>query len=162
MNIVKQLRQELGLTQQGLAEKVKTSQATIAAYEAGTKSPSLSTLKRFGDELGLELIAKFNPKLTREDKRSLAYHSEIASRLNANLIERAKAHLHKLKAMHKGPIGLFLTWESWLQLPIESLKTQLLDYGLHARDMRQVSPFAGALSPQDRVQILKRFRKDIL
>ena len=48
----------------------------------------------------------------------------------------------------------------WLGLSTEDLTSRMLDPGILAREMRQVSPFAGLLEPQDRVRILKRFRKE--
>ena len=52
-------RERLGLTQSELAEKMGTSQPTIARLEAGGVSPSLDTLHRAADALGLELVVDF-------------------------------------------------------------------------------------------------------
>jgi transcriptional regulator with XRE-family HTH domain len=81
MNAIRDLRQRRGLTQTRLAEFAHTSQPTIAAYEAGTKSPNLRTLERLARSVGLEAVVEYVPPLTREDRRSLALHRAIARRL---------------------------------------------------------------------------------
>ena len=52
-------RERLGLTQTELAERMETSQPTIARLEAGGVTPSLATLNRAANALGLELIVDF-------------------------------------------------------------------------------------------------------
>lgn len=52
-------RERVGLTQSELAEKMGTTQPTIARLEAGGVTPSLDTLHRAADALGLELVVDF-------------------------------------------------------------------------------------------------------
>ncbi len=52
-------RERLGLTQTALAERMETTQPTIARLEAGGVTPSLDTLHRAANALGLELIVDF-------------------------------------------------------------------------------------------------------
>lgn len=52
-------RERLGLTQTELAEKMGTTQPTIARLEAGGVIPSLDTLHRAADAFGLELVVDF-------------------------------------------------------------------------------------------------------
>lgn len=52
-------RERLGLTQTELAEKMDTTQPTIARLEAGGVNSSLDTLHRAADALGLELVVDF-------------------------------------------------------------------------------------------------------
>lgn len=52
-------RERLKLTQWDLAEKMGTTQPTIARLEAGGVTPSLDTLHRAADALGLELVVDF-------------------------------------------------------------------------------------------------------
>ena len=49
MNAIRLLRDLGNLTQAELAEAAGTSQPTIAAYEAGRKSPTLRTLRRLAE-----------------------------------------------------------------------------------------------------------------
>ncbi|MCZ6793951.1 MAG: helix-turn-helix transcriptional regulator [Planctomycetota bacterium] len=47
------LRRTAGVTQSALAEAAGTSQPTVAAYEKGRKSPTLSTVRRLAESVGL-------------------------------------------------------------------------------------------------------------
>ena len=163
MNPVRRLRQQVGMTQQELASLAGTSQPTIAAYEAGRKSPSLNTVHKLAKALGLEMAVVFVPPLTREDQRSLAYHRAVAEILKNDpqrTLLQAHRNLEKMYKLHRHPRELFEHWQKWLELPIDQLIEHLLDVSLVGRDMRQVTPFSGALSPQKRVQVLKAFRKE--
>jgi hypothetical protein len=61
---------------------------------------------------------------------------------------------------HPNVAPLVERWHAWLGLPMEELISRILDAGVEARDMRQVTPFAGVLTPQERARILKQFRKE--
>ncbi len=163
MNAIRLLRNQAGITQQALAARAKTSQAAIAQYETGKKSPTLVTVQRLASAVGLEWVPQFFPRLTREDRRSLAYHEAVAKivrRDPVRSIARAKQNLLKMRQNRAGAKTLFDRWQTWLDLPVEDLISRIQDHGLEARDMRQVSPFAGLLSAQERAAILQRFRRD--
>lgn len=163
MNPVCLLRSQAGVTQHALAVGAGTSQPTIALYESGGKSPTVATLQRLASSLELELVVAYVPRLTREDRRSLAYHHAVAVALRrdpVSAIKRAKRILAKMSKDHRGVKPLFDLWRVWLDLPVEEMISRILDPGMAAREMRQVTPFAGLLGPKERVQILKRFRKE--
>jgi transcriptional regulator with XRE-family HTH domain len=162
MNLIRQLRRQAGVTQQELAVAAGTSQSTIAAYEAGSKSPTLRTIDNLTHSLGLEMITTYMPRLTREDKRSLAFHRaivEILRKTPAPVLSRATQNLEKLSINQPGARMLFERWKTWLELPLGELVANLLDPFPLAREMRQVSPFSGVLNPEDRSRILRQFRK---
>jgi transcriptional regulator with XRE-family HTH domain len=163
-NPVRSLRLQAGLTQEEMAARAGTSQPTIAAYEAGVKSPTLATLKRMAAALGFDMAVSFMPELTREDRRSLAYHESVAAALRKDPeagLSLARRYLERAGRAQPGAIKLWRKWEAWLALPLDGLIGKLLDSGVEARDMRQVSPFAGLLSPRERVRVLKRFRREL-
>ena len=54
-------RAAAGLTQQQLAERMKTSQAFIARLESGRQNPSTTTLKRFAEATGHRFVFDFEP-----------------------------------------------------------------------------------------------------
>jgi HTH-type transcriptional regulator / antitoxin HipB len=56
---VREEREAAGLTQAELAAAVGTSQPAIARLEAGGVSPTLDTLSRVAEALGLELVVEF-------------------------------------------------------------------------------------------------------
>jgi transcriptional regulator with XRE-family HTH domain len=163
MNPIRLLRKQVGITQEDLAKKAGTSQPTIALYEAGAKSPTLATLQKLASSLGLELCVTYIPPLTREDRRSLAYHRAIVTSLrkdSGSAIKQAKRTLNRMTGAHPGAKALFDRWRLWLDFPVEELISRLLDPGLVAREMRQVSPFAGLLEPHERFKILKEFQRE--
>ncbi|MFT5349735.1 MAG: transcriptional regulator with XRE-family HTH domain [Planctomycetota bacterium] len=163
MNLVRLLREQAGVTQQELALMAGTSQSTIAAYESEKKSPSLRTMEKLADSVGLTMAASYVPKLTREDQRSIAYHRAIAKLIYKDpktVLDRARANLNKISRIHPGAKKLTERWGKWLRLPVDELVENLLDSKPKAREMRQVSPFSGLLNPADRIKILKQFQLD--
>lgn len=52
---LKDRRENIGMSQRALAVKVKISQPTIACYETGRRTPSVSTLMRLADAFGISL-----------------------------------------------------------------------------------------------------------
>lgn len=162
MNAIHKIRMLAGLSQQDLARLAGTSQPTIAAYETGRKSPTLQTVERIALAAGFEPSLSLVPAMTREDKRSLAFHQVIAKLLKDNpepVIQKAKLNLGKLCMLHPDTKSLFDEWNRWLLLPADELGRKILDPDVHAREMRQVSPFSGVLNSEMRNRVIRNFRK---
>ena len=163
MNIIRQLRHQSDMTQVELARTAGTSQSTIAAYETGRKSPTMRTVNRLASALGLELETRFILVMTREDRRSLVFHRTIAEKLQTHpdeTIERARTNLKRLTKQHPQVRHLFSQWVMWLELPRSVLIANLLETNEAAREMRQVSPFAGVFSALERAEIIRQFRSE--
>ena len=62
--LVKDMRKQAGLTQQGLADIAKITQSGIARLEQGDarNGPSVETLNRVADACGMDLVLTFQPK----------------------------------------------------------------------------------------------------
>ena len=58
-------RSAAGLTQQELAERMKTSQSYIARLEGGKETPSTRTLNRFAEATGHRVVINFEPIAAR-------------------------------------------------------------------------------------------------
>lgn len=58
---LRRARRTAGLSQRELARRAGTSQATLSAYEAGRKSPSVPTLQRLLAATGAELVVRDAP-----------------------------------------------------------------------------------------------------
>jgi transcriptional regulator with XRE-family HTH domain len=162
MNPIRRLRSQTGVTQKKLAMMAGTSQPTIASYETGKKSPNLDTLEKLAKSLGLEVAVSFVRPLSREDLRSLAYHQAIIEKLKrepATVLTKARRNIEIMSKKHPDAKKLFDQWRQWLDLPMNDLVNCCLDSSPLARDMRQVTPFAGLLSAHERLMILKEFRK---
>jgi transcriptional regulator with XRE-family HTH domain len=163
MNPVRLIREAARLTQQQLAEAAETSQATIAAYEGGHKSPTWRTVQRLADAADLVLVVQCIPPMTREDRRSLALHTAIAERLRREpkwVVTRARASLLRMKALHPGARPLLDEWRLFLRRPVEALVTAMLDPSPWGRELRHVTPFTGVLSASERTAVYRQFARD--
>jgi len=58
---VRRARERLGMTQAELASRLGSTQPAVARLEAGGVTPSLATLRRIADALGLELVVDLRP-----------------------------------------------------------------------------------------------------
>lgn len=163
MDPVRALRERAALTQHSLARAAGTSQPAIAAYEAGRKSPTMDTLQRLASAVGLHATIEYTTPLTREERRSLALHFAIARRLAADpaaVLALARQNLARMRA-HGGPEHRLLReWETALDRPIDALLPALTDPREWARELRQVTPFAGVLSVGERAAVYRRFADD--
>jgi len=160
MNVVRDLRESRGFTQVQLAELVGTSQPTIAAYESGRKSPNLRTLERFARAAGLDLAVDFVRPMTREERRSLALHRVIARRLKDQpepVLRRARRTLRRTIEQHPGARELLSRWRRILRRPMSDILEVMLDPRPSARELRQVTPFAGVLTASERASFYRRF-----
>lgn len=59
-------RTRAGLTQEQVAQRMKTTQAVIARLESGGSKPSTRTLERFAKATGSRLRITFDPKGARQ------------------------------------------------------------------------------------------------
>jgi transcriptional regulator with XRE-family HTH domain len=161
-------RVEAGLSQRELAARAGTSGATIAAYEGGAKQPRLSTLRRLLEAASARLELGYVPAtarphvvtLTREEQRSLALHRVIAARLAADpkrVLSKARRNLAVIRrANTDGSAEPWLAEWAWrLRGPLGGVIEALLSTDQHARDLRQVTPFAGVLSDEERRAIYR-------
>ena len=163
MNAIRLLRDLSDLTQSELAEAAGTSQPTIAAYEAGRKSPTLRTLRRLAEVAGLEATIGFHRPMTREERRSLHLHRAIARRLERSpelVLARARDTLSLMRAKHPEAEHLFREWEVLLTRPVPELLPALTDPSPRGRELRQVTPFAGVLTAEERTGVYRSFREE--
>ena len=61
---VRDLREAHGLSQRELAERMHTTQSVIARLEAGGSKPSISTLVRVAEALGVSVDVRFKEPAT--------------------------------------------------------------------------------------------------
>ncbi|MGQ0805280.1 MAG: helix-turn-helix domain-containing protein [Actinomycetota bacterium] len=163
-------RAEAGLSQRELAARAGTSGATVAAYERGTKEPRLSTLHRLLVAAGMKLDLSYAPVskerlagLTREDQRSLALHRAIVTKLAADpetVLTKARRNLSVMRRANQdgGAEPWFAEWERLLRGPLSAVIEVLVSTNQRARDLRQVTPFAGVLSDEERRAIYQAER----
>ena len=153
MNPVQSIRAVVGLTQRELAESADTSQPTVAAYEAGAKSPTWRTVERMASSVGLACYPLVTEPLTRDQARSLALHGAIARELRVQggeVLEIARRNISRMRSLNPHASPLLDEWERILNGTTDQIVARMLDPSEHGRDLRQVTPFAGVLSPAQR------------
>jgi hypothetical protein len=94
----------------------------------------------------------------RAERRNRAYHAAVARHLRKDKVRRA---LHQLwRWEEEGTIHprYANAWEDVLKRPLADVKAVLTEDSQWARDLRQNSPFAGALSEPERRKILAEIR----
>ena len=163
MSEIRTLRRMVGVTQAALADAAGTSQPTIAAYEAGRKSPTLGTVRRLAESVGLAMRVQFHRPLTREDRRSIWLHRSIAQRLKDRprwVLQQAQKTLKKMRHANPGARQLLDEWGVLLKRSVPELIPVLTDPGAHARELRQVTPFAGVLSAEERAREYRDFAEE--
>ena len=163
MNPIRDLRERAELTQTALARAAGTSQPAIAAYEAGRKSPTLSTLSRLAGAVGLDAAVEYYPPLTREERRSLELHRAIAARLARDpgpVLAQARRCLSGMLARTGSPSQALREWTVFLDRPLPALLALLTDPDPWARELRHVTPFAGVLSATERSEVYRAFARD--
>lgn len=159
------MRRAAGLSQRALAQRGGTSAPTIAAYEAGDKEPRLTTLDRLAGAAGFRLRIEVEPAtadhLQRTDRRSLALHARVFDHLLRDPESVRKIARRSLKVMGEANPDARPWLEEWAQLldgPLHELAAVLLSTGQHARGLRRSSPFAGVLSQEERLEVLRSIR----
>jgi len=95
------------------------------------------------------------------EERSLALHRAIVekARLEPALIDRARARVESWGERGEAHPYYVEAWVAVLSKPIDDILDFLVDPGEHACALRQVTPFAGALTARERWRILAGVRK---
>lgn len=95
----------------------------------------------------------------RSEARSIAYHRTIADRLRTEPGLLASARARVAGWLRADPAPHYAReWQHVLDNHIDSIAAFLIDPGEKARELRQSSPFAGALSPRERWRIWRATR----
>jgi excisionase family DNA binding protein len=103
------------------------------------------------------------PRLTRDQERSLWLHRAVAGRLvtdPGSVLTKARANISKLAQIHEGTLaGQYVQrWRALLDQGTDVVLDALTSSSLEGIELRQNSPFAGALSEEDRQACLRAFR----
>jgi hypothetical protein len=91
------------------------------------------------------------------DRRSLALHEAVAAKIEARpeLLDTARANLARW--ISRAPQGALLEWKDLLdRMSVGDLVALLRSQDETAARLRQSSPFAGVLTPEERQAILRR------
>lgn len=88
-------------------------------------------------------------------ERSIAFHEAIGRRLRADprILQRARERVEEWLSGAVVPARYASEWHELLALPVDVLVERMTARTEAAHDLRQVSPFAGALDARTRWQI---------
>lgn len=166
--LVRSRRTRLGLSQRAAARACGIPQSMLSRLEAGETQPSVSTLQRvldgLGAELHLELRAPSAGESRREKQRSLWLNRMVVGELTrdpGSVIAIARDNIARWRDVHAGRASILAAldrWEGILDEGVEAIVATLTGLSEEAEDLRQNSPFAGVLTPEQREQALVSFR----
>ena len=63
----KQIRKHINITQQEMADSVNISRSYLSDIENGNKNPSIKTVKKLADRLGVSVNELFNDSITFQE-----------------------------------------------------------------------------------------------
>lgn len=91
---IREIRNDQGLNQSELAERVGTSQSTISQLEKGSRNPSYKTLRQVAEALGVSV----SYLVEEEDVAELTDEEEAFFREYRGLSEEARDQLREYSA----------------------------------------------------------------
>ncbi len=91
--------------------------------------------------------------------RSIAMHALIAERLDDQVLSMAQERVEQW-IRDGGPVPPRWAhgWRELLAQPVPEIAETLVEDGEWMRDLRQNTPFAGVLTPEDRWKIIREVR----
>jgi hypothetical protein len=95
------------------------------------------------------------------EARSLAMHCQIAQKITKNprLIDVARRNLARWAARGAEPVPCYIReWQEILDAPWPQVAAFITSFDERAVRLRQSSPFAGILTPQERRRVYDAFR----
>lgn len=131
-----------GLSVRGIASRLGTSPSVIQTSLATAIARHPATARReerFPYELHVLLAAKFHEQPER-------------------LRGIARSNIEKMRQTPRAAIAerWLKRWEELLELPVNEIEQEMLKDTDEGRDMRQISPFAGALDNGERMVAMKK------
>ena len=95
------------------------------------------------------------------EERSVAYHGAIAERLrdHPEILENARQRVQEWLVSRERDRFYVRKWEEILSRDVSAVAAFLVDRSELATELRQSSPFAGALRPQERWKIWRETRE---
>lgn len=163
-NHIAQTRSELGLTLRELADRIGVTPGAVHQYESSERSGTiqLGTLERALNAMGKRIdvqVSSFPTAERREDRLNRALHRAVARKVldDPDLVRsigRRNIPLIRQNTFGHSPHKIIDEWESLLSGPPGPLLAALVDESRHGAELRQNSPFAGALTRDERVAVI--------
>ena len=90
----------------------------------------------------------------RTHQRGLAYHRAVAARLRQPTVADARHVLYRWRKQGRIDPTYAERWDHVLAMPLKGIREEITGCGSDADDLRQNSPFAGALTEPERRRVL--------
>lgn len=162
--LLREVMSETGFTQTELARVSGVHQPSISQMLSGRIEMSDEQLDRLLSCMGrrLEVVRRpVLPRLTRSERRSWRLHRQLSKSLDRARLEEWKPtlddNLSRLSRDVRGePHAQNLErWGTLIETEdVLGIKRILTGLDRNSIEMREVSPFAGLLSPEERLEIL--------
>lgn len=102
------------------------------------------------------LLPRRRPRTHRTaELQSLAYHRLVAERLDDRMVDDARRRVHRWREDGRIHPRWAEKWEQVLALPLPKITKTIGADTVGARELRQTSPFAGALTQQERRRLVQ-------
>ena len=97
----------------------------------------------------------------RIDQRSIALHAAISAKLQADprLLDIARGNIERWWEGAGGSLPYLTEWREILDRPLTEIAVLLVEDTERMRALRQNTPFAGVLTPQERWAIYDEFKQ---
>ncbi|WP_448808738.1 XRE family transcriptional regulator [Agromyces bauzanensis] len=161
MSLIPDTRRSVGWSMRDLAAHLGVNVSTVSRMEKSERDGTiqLSTLRRALDVMGRDVqVRPVNRR--REERVSMALHRAIAEKLSHapdQVLAVVPENLARIRGTVRGPAAeVWLdTWERLTRGSIEELIRAMLDDTPTGRELRQNSPFAGALTHDERLNTIE-------
>ncbi|TFB97862.1 MULTISPECIES: helix-turn-helix domain-containing protein [Cryobacterium] len=159
-------RRSVGWTVRDLAENLGVAPSTVTRMEQSERDDriQLGTLKRalavMGRRPRVEVV-----NTRREERVTMELHRTLANRLRTDpqaVLDVVPDNLVRLRARLRSPIGQKWVdrWAELVDSPVDLLILGMLADTPEGRELRQNSPFAGALTQGERVAAIERANQE--
>lgn len=144
-----------------LAELVRLLEDVERARDEGESRPVSSVIKersrRSADTIDIDrLLPRRSGRGHRTaELQSLAYHRLVAEQLDEDVIDEARRRLDRWRRNGRIDSRWAQAWERILAMPLEQAAKAISADTPRARELRQTSPFAGVLTPQERKRLVR-------
>jgi hypothetical protein len=144
-----------------LAELVRMLEDVERARDEGESRPVSSVIKERGRRSADTIdIDRLLPRRAGRGHRtaelqSLAYHRLVAEQLDDNIVGDARRRLARWRRDGRIDSRWAQAWERILAMPLDRVTKAISADTPRARELRQTSPFAGVLTPQERNRLVR-------
>lgn len=113
--------------------------------------------RRAAEDIDLDrILPRRRPRSHRTaELHSLAYHRLVAERLTEHMVDEARRRLERWRRDGRIHPHWAEQWDRVLALPLERIAKAISADTQRARELRQTSPFAGALTEQERRRLVQ-------